>query len=115
MTLELAIAGVPIAVCYKLDWFYRRLKQINRFIPIGHRKFDGLANIILGRNVVPEFLDDEVAPERLGPVLADLLRDSAARAEQVTAFEEIEERMVLTTARHQAIAPPRIVCEVARR
>ncbi|MEI2386088.1 lipid-A-disaccharide synthase [Breoghania sp. JC706] len=115
VTLELAIAGVPIAVCYKLDWFYRRLKQINRIIPIVTASSMVLPNIILGRNVVPEFLDDEVAPERLVPVLADLLRDSVARTEQVMAFEEIEERMVLDNGETPSDRAARIVCEVAGR
>ncbi|PTW61149.1 lipid-A-disaccharide synthase [Breoghania corrubedonensis] len=115
VTLELAIAGVPIAVCYKLDWFYRRLKQINRFVPIVKTSSMVLPNIILGRNVVPEFLDDEVDPEMLAPLLGDFLGDTDVRAAQIKAFEEIEERMVLDNGETPSERAARIVGEVAGR
>ncbi|WP_319773979.1 lipid-A-disaccharide synthase [Breoghania sp.] len=114
VTLELAIAGVPIAVCYKLDWFYRRLKQIHRFFPIVKTASMVLPNIILGRNVVPEFLDDEVDAQRLAPLLADLLADTPARAEQVGAFEEIEAKMVLDNGESPSERAARIVCDVMK-
>ncbi|MDJ0929675.1 lipid-A-disaccharide synthase [Breoghania sp.] len=115
VTLELAIAAVPIAVCYKLDWFYRRLKQIHRFFPIVKTSSMVLPNIILGRNVMPEFLDEEVCPDRLIPLLSDLLADTPARAEQVTAFEEIEARMLLDNGEEPSERAARIVSDVAGR
>lgn len=115
VTLELAISGVPMAVCYKLDWFYRRVKDLHRFIPIASVASMVLPNIILEDNVVPEFLDDEVCADILAPVVNGLLDGSAARARQVAAFAQLEERMLLEGGEMPRARAARIVSEVAGR
>ena len=55
MTLELALAGVPMVVAYRVDPIVLRL-----FKPFLQRsKSIVLANLILGTNAIPEFLDGE--------------------------------------------------------
>ena len=39
------------------------------------------ANLVIGENVVPEFLQEDCMPEKLAAALRDLLGDSAAAAE----------------------------------
>ncbi len=72
-TLETALLGTPFAIIYKLNpltyWAARRVVKIPRF---------GLANVVAGRAVVPELLQGEVNPQRLGSELAALLDPEAA-------------------------------------
>lgn len=115
VTLELAISGVPMAVCYKLDWFYRRVKDIHRIIPIAQVTSMVLPNIILDENLVPEYLDDEVGPDTLGPVLTELLDGGARRDAQIEAFASLEGRMLLDGGETPRGRAARIVCETAAR
>ncbi|ADZ70531.1 lipid-A-disaccharide synthase [Polymorphum gilvum] len=112
VSLELAASGVPMAICYKLDWFYRRVKQIHSIVPIASVSSMVLPNIILGRNIVPEFLDEEVTPGRLVPVLEGLLSEGPARADQVDAFKELDEIMRLPDGRPQSEAAARLVLDL---
>ena len=59
VTLELALAGVPMVVAYRVDPMARRLK---RFLTVPSIV---LANLVLGENAVPEFLDEDGSPEAL--------------------------------------------------
>jgi lipid-A-disaccharide synthase len=52
-----------------------------------------LANLVVGENVVPEFLQDDCRSERLLPALRDVLGDSALRRKQVEAFARIDSIM----------------------
>lgn len=113
VTLELAIAGVPMAVAYKLDWFYRRIKDLNRFLPIASVTSMVLPNIILGENVVPEYLDEGANPQALADAVAPLLEEGPERARQLDAFARLDELMRLDGGESQAGAAARIVAEVA--
>jgi len=115
VSLELAISGVPMAICYKLDWFYRRLRQIHKIIPIASVGSMVLPNIILGRNVVPEFLDDEANPGKLSDVIGDLLVDSSERRHQVEALKDLDARMQLPDGGKQSDAAASIVLKVLKR
>lgn len=115
VSLELAASGVPMAICYRLDWFYRRLKQLHKIMPIASVSSMVLPNIILGRNVVPEFLDEEVSPERLVPVISKLLTDTPERHTQVEAFTALDGMMRLPDGRSQSEAAARIVLDLLKR
>ncbi|WP_186395154.1 lipid-A-disaccharide synthase [Stappia sp. TSB10GB4] len=115
VSLELAIAGVPMVIAYKLDWFFRRIKDLNRVLPIASVTSMVLPNIILGDNVVPEFLDDDANPRALAGAVAPLLIDSPARRRQVEAFARLDTVMRLAGDESQAGAAARIVLEAARR
>lgn len=67
-TLETALLGTPFAVVYKLNAFTYQLAK--RFVKL---PFFGLANVVAGRSVAPELLQDDVNPERLGIELSKLL------------------------------------------
>ena len=45
-----------------------------------------LANLVLGENAVPEFLQRDVTPERLAAALTPLLSDTPERRRQTAAF-----------------------------
>lgn len=115
VSLELAISGVPMVVAYKLDWFFRRLKDIHRIIPVARVSSMVLPNIIIGENVVPEFLDDDANPRSLADAVGPLLVDGPARRRQVDAFAALDTVMRLEGNESQAGAAARIVLEEVRR
>lgn len=112
VSLELAISGVPMAIAYKLDWFYRRIKDLNRFLPIASVTSMVLPNIILGENVVPEFLDGDANPQALAGAVRPLLADSPQRRAQVEAFARLDEMMRLPSGAAQADEAARIALDV---
>lgn len=67
-TLETALLGTPFAILYKLSpltfMLAKRFVKLPRF---------GLANVVAGREVAPELLQDEVNPDRLAQELDRLL------------------------------------------
>jgi lipid-A-disaccharide synthase len=85
VTLELALAGVPMVAAYRTGaveaWIVLRLINVKSVI---------LANLVIGENVVPEFLQNDCVPEKLVPALRDILADSPARRRQIAAFAKID-------------------------
>ena len=84
-TLELALAGVPMVAAYKGGnveaWVLRRAIRVSSVI---------LANLVIGENVVPEFLQEECTPDKLAPALHDILVDSSSRQRQIEAFGRLD-------------------------
>lgn len=116
VTLELALAGVPSVIAYARDPLFRILSEIARRIPgLVNISMFGLANIILGEKASPEFLDPELAPERLADALAPLLSDTPARAAQVAAFARLRDVMALPDGRPAADTAASVVLRLAGR
>jgi lipid-A-disaccharide synthase len=89
VTLELALAGVPMVVAYRVDLFLRALK------PFLAAKSIVLANLISGENAIPEFLDRDVVAGKLTNALLPLLSDTPERRRQIEALAKVRERMKL--------------------
>jgi lipid-A-disaccharide synthase len=85
VTLELALAGVPMVTAYRAGaveaWIMRRLINVPSVI---------LANLVVGDNVVPEFLQQDCTAERLSRALRDVLEESPLRRRQVEAFAKLD-------------------------
>jgi|tagenome__1003787_1003787.scaffolds.fasta_scaffold20755861_2 lipid-A-disaccharide synthase len=88
VTLELALAQVPMVAAYRVQaWegaLFRVMARINTVI---------LANLVLGENVVPEFLQRDCTPEQLANGLVPLLQDTEARRRQLDAFSRLDHIM----------------------
>jgi len=88
VTLELALSGVPMVTAYRTGsaeaFILRRAIKVNSVI---------LANLVIGENVVPEFLQEDCTPEKLSQVLRELLGDSALRRKQLEGFAKIDQIM----------------------
>ena len=93
VTLELAAARIPMVVAYRLDFIGKVIKALHPILPIVKAKSMVLANIVLGRNDIPAFLDDEGSPEALAAALAPLLDDEAARSRQAAVFDAFHAAM----------------------
>jgi lipid-A-disaccharide synthase len=93
VTLELGISGVPMITAYKISGLEaviaRRLIRVPSVI---------LANLVLGENVVPEFLQTDCTPERLSAALLPLLSDTPERRAQIEAFSRFDELMEIGRA-----------------
>jgi lipid-A-disaccharide synthase len=117
VTLELALAGVPHLLLFRIDrvteWLGRRVMHLSE-ADFPHM---ALPSFILGRALVPEFKCRDVDPERIAATALDLLEPrSAARAAQIAGFAELREvlggtgaaergaRTLLALARQQASA-----------
>jgi lipid-A-disaccharide synthase len=85
VTLELALAGVPMVAAYRAGaaeaWIARRVIRVSSVI---------LANLVIGENVIPEFLQEHCVPDKLAPALHDILTESPARQRQVEAFAKLD-------------------------
>jgi len=87
-TLELALARVPMVAAYKGGaieaWIVQGMIKVNSAI---------LANLVIGENVVPEFIQKNCTPEKLLPALRDVLGDSPLRRRQLEAFAKMDSIM----------------------
>jgi len=72
-TLEAMLFGKPMVIAYKVPWLTEWLTRRKALIP-----YFGLPNILAGEFLVPEFVQDGVVAERLGPAILNYFHDVAA-------------------------------------
>lgn len=87
VTLEVALAGVPLLSCYRLDPIAKALTFLLTAWSAS------LPNLIADRPVVPEFYNDQVRPNHLAHWLEALLNDTELRRWQLAGFEEMRRRL----------------------
>jgi len=88
VSLELAILDVPMVISYRvspLTYFLGR-----RLIKV---RYASLVNLVAGREVVPELLQDEAVPEKIATATVRLVADQAERALMLTGLAEVRERL----------------------
>jgi lipid-A-disaccharide synthase len=78
-----------MVVAYRVDPVAARLRFLLRVHSVV------LANLVLGTNAFPEFIQEDCAPAKLSAALAPLLKDTPERANQVAALAKIREKMFL--------------------
>ncbi|MBZ9886361.1 lipid-A-disaccharide synthase [Mesorhizobium sp. M7A.F.Ca.US.006.04.2.1] len=88
VSLELALAGVPMISCYRLDPVARILAPY--LVSVWSAL---LPNLISDRALIPEFYDGYIKPNNLARQLEALFADSGMRAWQKDGFAEIRRRM----------------------
>ena len=72
-TIETALLGKPMVVVYRLSPLTARLAK-----PLVKTKFFSMVNLIAGRAVVPELIQDDFTPERLASEAESLLFGSGS-------------------------------------
>ena len=88
VTLELALSGVPMVTAYKAGAIEARiLRSLIRVSSVI------LANLVIGGNVVPEFIQQDCVPDNLVPALRDILADTPLRRRQLDAFAKLDQIM----------------------
>lgn len=87
VSLELALAGVPMASCYLLDPLARLVQNM---VTVWSAL---LPNLIADRPIVPEFYDRYVRPPYLARQMEALFADTDLRRWQKNGFAEVARRM----------------------
>jgi lipid-A-disaccharide synthase len=87
-TLEAAIAGCPLIVAYRAGALSYALAR--RLVRIPHIS---LVNVVAGREVAREFIQDAVEPGPMADALSPLLTDGVARSEMIAALAEVRGRL----------------------
>lgn len=92
-SLEAALLGTPMLLCYRfgsLDVALGRTLQA-----LGLLRVDrfGLPNLVLGQDVVPELLQDQVEPERLAAEARRLLADGPERTRMLGDLSRVRQAL----------------------
>ncbi len=95
-TLESAIIGTPFVMVYRVSplsyWLGKRLIKIDHL---------ALANVVAGKRVVPEFIQDEFCAATVVPALLNLLRSETERQKMKSEFAEIRQKIGNAGASHR--------------
>jgi lipid-A-disaccharide synthase len=108
VTLELALAGVPTVLAYRVALVEELIARTLITVPSV-----GLANLVLGDRVMPELLQRAATPRRLAQALVPLVGDTPARGRQEDAFSRLDAIMEIGNAAPSARAAA-IVLAAAR-
>lgn len=92
VTLELAVAGVPTVVAYRASLLEEAIVR-----PLIRIPTIVLANLVLGENVMPEYLQRQASPDRLAAALRLLIADTPERRKQLNAFARLDAIMGIGT------------------
>jgi lipid-A-disaccharide synthase len=98
-TLECALLKRPMVITYRMPALSWWLMQRKRYQP-----YVGLPNILCGRFVVPELLQDDATPENLSQALLNQLNNKASVAQLEATFGELHRTLRQNTAQKAAAA-----------
>lgn len=99
-TLEAALLKRPMVIVYKMaPVTYRIMRCMKGYLP-----YIGLPNILAGRFVVPEFIQDDATPENLAQALLNLYADRITCAGIAEVFREIHLQLRQNSAEKAAAA-----------
>ena len=98
-TLEAALLKCPMVITYKLSSLTYWLAKRKQYLP-----YVGLPNILAGKFVVPEILQDDATPENLAQALLNLVNNKHAVAELEQTFSTIHQTLRQDTAQKAAAA-----------
>jgi len=88
VTLEAAILGTPMLITYRVgvvsSWLVRLLVRV---------RFAGLPNLIAGKAIVPELLQNDATPERLAGVALEVIRSAPRQAAMREALADVRRRL----------------------
>lgn len=87
-TLQAAVVGTPMVLVYKTTWpTYWLARCLIRV------KWIGLVNLVAGRSIVPELIQDEATAEQLWREVRRLLTDGQAREEMKDGLREVRQSL----------------------
>ncbi len=105
-TLEAAILGKPMVIVYKVSffsyWIGRALIQVDHI---------GLANVVAGKEIVPELIQNEVNPQRIAEEALRILRDPILCRKMTEAMAGVRQSLGEPGAAQRAAG---IVCSMLR-
>jgi lipid-A-disaccharide synthase len=87
-TLQTALAEVPMVVTYQMHPLSYRLAR--RLVDVPHI---ALANLVAGKRVVPELIQEAATPKALAAALLPLLQDTDERVQTVDGLKQVRKRL----------------------
>lgn len=96
-TLECALLKRPMVITYRLNPLTWRMMKRKSYLP-----YFGLPNILCGRFVVPELMQEDATAENLAQALLNLLHDQDAVAKLEVIFNELHNTLRQNTAERAA-------------
>lgn len=108
VTLELAAAGTPMVVAYRVDGVASHLRFLVKTPSIV------LANLVLGENAFPEFIQEQCVAEHMAPALASILAAGEARNRQLAALARIPDRLAVPHGSPSGMAADIVLALAAR-
>ncbi len=101
-TLEAALLKCPMVITYKMSPLTWRIMQGKAYLP-----YVGLPNILEGRFIVPELLQDDATPENLAQAVLNLANDESARDKLFDVYSKLHHELRQNTAEKavEAILP----------
>ncbi len=110
VTLELALSGIPMVTAYRVDaaeaFILRRAIRVSSVI---------LANLVIGSDIIPEYLQEDCTPDKLARALGDVLADSPERLRQLVAFGTMDGKMSTGDQSPSVRAADIVLAEMDRR
>lgn len=98
-TLEAALLNKPMVIAYRMSsWSWRLMRRMK------YQPWVGLPNILSGRFVVPEFLQDEATPDNLAQALGNLVEDTETCRRIAATFARLHVQLRLNSAERAAEA-----------
>jgi lipid-A-disaccharide synthase len=98
-TLEAALLKCPMVITYKMSGLTYWIAKRKQYLP-----YVGLPNILAGKFVVPEILQDDATPENLAQALLNLVNNKHAVAELEQTFATMHQTLRQDTAQKAAAA-----------
>jgi len=86
VTVESAIAGLPLAVVYRVNWLSLMIAAV--LVKLYRNSFV-MPNIIANKKVYEEFLQHQVVPKNLVPAMERILPGGAERQRVITDMQEV--------------------------
>jgi lipid-A-disaccharide synthase len=88
VTIEAALMGTPMVTFYRVTWPSWVAGKLLLRVP-----FFSMVNLVAGRAVVPELMQNQMTGRNLAAEAARLLGDTEARREMRTGLEEVRRRL----------------------
>jgi lipid-A-disaccharide synthase len=87
-TLQAAVVGTPMVLLYKTTWPTYWIARLLVMV-----KWIGLVNLVAGRSIVPELIQDEATAERLCQEVRRLLTDQCAYHDMKDGLRQVRESL----------------------
>ncbi len=98
-TLEAALIKRPMVIAYRMANNSARIMKRMAYLP-----YHGLPNILAGRFVVPEFIQEDATAENLAQALGNLVADPVLPARLERLYTELHQQLRQNTAEKAAAA-----------
>jgi lipid-A-disaccharide synthase len=91
-TVEAALIGTPFVMVYRVSPVTYKVGRGMVKVP-----FFAMPNLIAGREVVPELVQNDFTPENVAARMREILPDGPARTQMLSGFTEIRKKLTVSS------------------